>query len=428
MKKFLILLAILLLTFIGFIIYDSYDKIFIPRLEIEEDYINIDELYIYGTHLNISGRYNFNDDAQLVLYNGQFIAYDIMANEYEDGQTNFSLSNFINDGIYLDVIPSGNYYMFLRVKDLDTNLDKEDNNLDKWKYFPLKNNTEYLETIYYTMSNYEKRVTIENEDSYPTMMMNITKVKSRNVYDIVLDPGHGGMDGGASNLGYKETDFTLDLATKVKEKLEDYGFKVKLTHEIGQVGKTEMLEAYGENGRAVIPREVNAKYLFSFHLNSSYWENVNGFELYTAKNINYDFARILVNNVISSTGLNVSSASMNKIETGIYSRNFTENEILQSFNEYSNKGYNPYDITTNANYYFMIRETGGIVTGAYVDDRNSHILPNLYLKSNVGTESYLLELGYISNRNDLYNIVNNMDKYVESISNSIKILYDEIDA
>ena len=40
---------------------------------------------------------------------------------------------------------------------------------------------------------------------------------------VVIDPGHGGLDGGASKNGYKETDFTMKLATKLKNKLEEYG-------------------------------------------------------------------------------------------------------------------------------------------------------------------------------------------------------------
>ena len=73
----------------------------------------------------------------------------------------------------------------------------------------------------------------------------------------------------------------------------------------------------------------------------------------------------------------------------------------------------------------MIRETGGIVTGAYVDNRNEEILANPYVLSNTGCESYILELGYITNSNDLDIIVNKQDKFVEGIvktfSNYLKL-------
>ena len=134
---------------------------------------------------------------------------------------------------------------------------------------------------------------------------------------------------------------------------------------------------------------------------------------------------MLVNNITTLSGIGYSTNKINKIDNSIYSRNFTQNEVNSSIRDYIDKDLLAYDITTKSNYYYMIRETGGIVTGAYVDDRNSKIVGNPYTKSNVGTEAYLLELGYLSNKNDLNNMITNMDKYVEGIVISIKSLYDE---
>lgn len=413
MKKFLIIIGVLLITFCGFLLYDKYSHVLIPVLDIEEDRIDVDKIYIYGIHLNMEGNYVFDENTDLILYDGEFISYKI--NSLDNG---FNLSDYVNEGIYLDDIPNGDYYLFFRTKYIE-------DNEEKYKYYAINNNTEYEDTTYYTMSNYNKKITIDNEDEYPTMMMHVDKNKDKKteVYDIVIDPGHGGKDGGASKNGYKETDFTMKLATKLKTKLEGYGFSVKLTHEDGQLSKEEKLEEYGVHGRAVVPREVNAKYLFSLHLNSSTYSSVSGLELYTAKNINYDFAKSLVNNIVSFTGIGYSNNKINKISNGIYSRNFTKEDVEDSINDYIDYDLVPYDITTNANYYYMIRETGGIITGAYVDDRNEKILSNPYTKSNVGTEAYLLELGYLSNKNDLNNMINNMDKFVEAMAVSIKSLY-----
>ena len=89
----------------------------------------------------------------------------------------------------------------------------------------------------------------------------------------------------------------------------------------------------------------------------------------------------------------------------------------------------PYDVTVNSNYYYMIRETGGIMTGAYVDDRNEPKFPaNPYYKSNVGCEAYLLELGYLTNDGDLNSIINNMDKYTTAIAQSFKPIFDRTEA
>jgi len=410
MKKLLALLGVLFVVFCGFIVYDTYKNHDIPKLEIQEESVLVDNIYIYGTHLNIEGNINFNDKIELVLYNGEFLVYDL-----NNIAGRFNLSNYVNDGLYLDDIPKGKYYLFLRTKDVES---------DTYKYYALKNTTTYDNTTYYTMSNYNKKIVIENEKSYPTMMMNITTNNNDEIYDIVIDPGHGGIDGGANKNGYSETDFTLDIAVKLKNKLESYGFKLKLTHEKGQLSKDEKLPEYGEHGRAVIPREVNAKYIFSIHLNSSYYSSVSGLEVYTAKNINYDLAKLLVNNITTSANISHSNNRINKVYDGIYSRNFTEEDVADSIKDYNDNNLVPYEVSTKSNYYYIIRETGGIITGAYVDGRNSELIFNPYTNSNVGTEAYLLELGYLSNKNDLNNIINNMDKYVDGIANSVKTLYN----
>ena len=412
MKKFLMVLGIIFLIFSGFVVYDTYFYEKVPVLTVEEEKVAISKIYIYGTHLNMEGNYTFNNSIDFVLYNGEFKSYEI---NYSNGS--FSLSELLNDGVYLDDIPCGDYYLFFREKYIE---DDE----EKFRYYALNNDTNYQETTYYTMSNYNKKIVINNEDSYPTMMMHVTENKDENIYDVVIDPGHGGRDGGASKNGYKETDFTMNIALKIKKGLEEYGLKVKLTHEEGQLSSSDKLEEYGTHGRAVIPRKVNAKYLFSIHLNSSNSASVSGLEIYTAKNINYDFAKFLADNITSVTGLGYSNNKINKMFNGIYSRNFTEENIMDSIKDYQKLDLIPYDITTHSNYYYIIRETGGIVTGAYVDDRNASIIGNPYVNSNVGTEAYLLELGYLSNKDNLDNIINNMDNYVLGIVNAVKSLLD----
>lgn len=410
MKKFLCIWGLLILLYSGLLIYDnnganSYD------LKIEEQAINLNSLYIYGTHLNISGDYNLNDEAELVLYNGDFISYPINVKD-----NMFNLSDYINDGLYLDNIENGKYYMFLKTKYIEEDVEK-------YNYYAIKNNTEYNETVYYTMSNYNKKIVINSENKYDTLMLNVYNNRNKNIYDVVIDPGHGGKDPGACKYKYCETDFTMDIALKLKSVLEDYGMKVKLSYEKDSINKSEKVNEYGEHGRAVISHEVNAKYIFSIHLNSSNDVNINGFEVYTAKNINYDFAKLLSSNVITTSNSKYSNNIKNKVFEGIYSRNFTIDDINDSIKQYEKEKKNPYDWSVNSSYYYIIRETGGIVTGAYVDDRNEDTLENPYFKSNIGTEAYLLELGYMSNKNELNYIINNIDKYVDGIAKSIKTLY-----
>lgn len=409
MKKFLLFLLIIMLIFGGYLLYDYKFSNKIPILDIEESIAEVDELTIYGTHLNLHGKIDNDSSLDLVLYNGEFISVDI---SIDNGD--FKLSDKINEGLCLEDIPRGDYYLFLRKKETE---NKEKNH---YKYYAISNKTDYEETIYYTSSNLNNKVILNSEETYPTMMMHITENKEKNIFDIVIDPGHGGMDSGTIKNGYKESDLTMQIASKLKEKLQSDGYKVKLTREKDQLTTNETLNEYGKHGRAVIPYEVHAKYLLSIHMNSNNSSNVNGLEVYTADNINYDFAKLLVKNITEKTGLGYSSNSINKKDNSIYTRNFTEDEIESAKAEKEKKNLKPYDITIKSNYYYMIRETGGIMTGAYVDDRNSNISGNPYLNSNVGAESYLLELGYLSNKNNLDNMLNKMDLYVDAIATSLE--------
>lgn len=414
MKKLLLFLLILLLGFGGYILYDTYIANRIVKLDVEEEVINLDEIYVYGTHLNMHGNKVNDSNLDLVLYNGEFLNYDIILDD-----SGFTFSNYINDGVKLDDIPVGEYYMFIRSS------SKDDNDNDVYRYYTINNNTKYKDITYYTFSNVGNKIIIDmDQEEYNTLMVKVSKNTDDNIYDVVVDPGHGGMDGGANRNGYNEADFTMKIALDLKKKLEDYGVKVKLTREDGQLSKNEVMNDYGDGGRAVINHEVNAKYLFSIHLNSNGASNVNGLEVYTANSNNFDFAKKLANNIVNTANTNYSNNRINKIDEGIYTRNFTESDIADSLKEYERKKMVAYDITTKSNYYFMIRETGGIMTGAYVDDRNKEkVLGNPYFDSNIGSEAYLLELGYISNPLDLENIKNNIDKYTDAIANTFKEVF-----
>ena len=413
MKKFLFVLLILLLGFGGYILYDNYFNKGIPKLDVEEEVINIDNLFIYGTYLNMHGNLVSDSNLELVLYNGEFLEYKINSLNNE-----FNMSDNINDGLYLEDIPVGTYYLFLRSS------SKDDKGNDTYRYYTLNNMTEYKETTYYTFSNRGNKILINSDEDYHTLMFTVTKNDNKNIYDVVIDPGHGGMDSGALKNGHKESEYTMKIANDLKNKLEEYGVKVKLTRKDDQLTNNEVLDDYGKGGRAVINHEVYAKYLFSIHMNSNQSTSVHGLEVYTADNINYDFAKKLASNIATSANTSYSTNKINKIFDGIYTRSFTQSDIDNSLAEYEKKNMKAYDITTNSNYFYMIRETGGIMTGAYVDNRNEpKIVANPYWNSNVGSEAYLLELAYLTNANDLENMDNNMESFTKAIADTFKDVF-----
>ena len=419
-KKILLIIIILIIAIGG---YFGYKYFFtekgIPILETEEEKVNVTKYYIYGTHLNIEGSLNIADsnfeEIYLTLYNGEFKNVEI--NYEDDGNLlTFDLSEEVNNGLYLEDFSRGDYYMFIKA----IYEDKEDPENKIEKYYILDNKTEYLDTEYYTFNSINNKIIINSDNDYKTMMLDVKEKKdSKEIADIVLDPGHGGMDGGAEAFGYSERDFTYSLAELIKEKLESDGYKIVLTR--GELSQNELLEEYNDGGRAVVSSEVYSKYLFSLHFNSNSVSSVNGLEIYSPANINYDFAKALADNITSMTGINYSTQRTYKLYNGVYSHSFSETEIENSLKGYEEKNYQPYNVTTNSNYYYMIRETGGIITGAYVDDSNpDEVGVNPYYNSNRGTESYVLELGYITNSNDFEIIQNKQDTIADAIVKTIK--------
>ena len=94
---------------------------------------------------------------------------------------------------------------------------------------------------------------------------------------IVLDPGHGGSDPGASNsrFGLKESDINYKIATYAKQELERYeGVKVYLTR-------------YADNpsiyDRGEFAKNYNADLVVSIHINSSGSQSARGAEVWVTQ-------------------------------------------------------------------------------------------------------------------------------------------------
>ena len=386
------------------------------------------ELYtIYGNHLNLDG-YVLKEympdivisDIDLILKedDGQILEYDLQYKEQEDRYT-FSLSDNINEGVDLNNISEGNYIAFIKVEEI-----QEENTIEK--YFSLDNLSEYTENEYYTLTknNTNNKINIFfsnylKDNEYSLNYMEITSIPCNlpeDVVDIVIDPGHGGYDGGAVYEDYEEAEFTLEYSLALKEKLESTGFKVKLTRE-----EDIYTESYGENGRAVIPNSTKAKLVLSIHLNSTATLPVEGgVEIYVPNKANLDFAKSFANNIVNYANTKYSVNGQNRVENGVYVWTYSEQDIEDAREYAQYMGYEMYEnLTIQTPYLFMIRETGGIMTKAYVDGRNTSIGNNPYYNSNITAEAYLLELGFINSQADVNNLINNKEAYINAIADAI---------
>lgn len=104
---------------------------------------------------------------------------------------------------------------------------------------------------------------------------------------VILDPGHGGHDDGASFGDIYEKDIVLSIANKVGEILEENDIEVIYTRtDDSALGDDEKEDL---RNRVSISNSTNAEYFVSFHINDydedTYgYEEVYGFEVWTNYN------------------------------------------------------------------------------------------------------------------------------------------------
>lgn len=135
---------------------------------------------------------------------------------------------------------------------------------------------------------------------------------------VVLDPGHGGSDGGASHNGLVEKNLNLKIGVYCKEELEKYaGVKVIMTRQ------TDTYLTLGD--RVKIAADNKANVFVSLHINSNTSSGPNGANVYYPNN-NY-------NSSVGTAGKNLANIIQGKLTDlglasgGIHIRN-TENNTL----------------------------------------------------------------------------------------------------
>ena len=85
-----------------------------------------------------------------------------------------------------------------------------------------------------------------------------------NNYRIVIDPGHGGEDPGASGNGIIEKDLTLDISNYMYDRFKSVGIPVKMTRTTDETLNpnervTRVLDAFGNSSDVIVlSNHINA--------------------------------------------------------------------------------------------------------------------------------------------------------------------------
>lgn len=402
----------------GFIQKEINEKIF---SKIQTRQAEIMEFYTYGKSFGISGKIsNINKDnfesAKLVISDGEdYEKLYKLKTELKQNELIFS-SDEINNGIIIDELENKEYYIFIRIK-LNNSVDP--------KYYSFKNISNYENIEYYTIANEEKYrktdigfKTInyeEKEYTYLSVFLQDTELPEE-VYDIIIDAGHGGTDRGVKLGTDCEANITLEYAKLLKEQLEQNGYKVKLTRNDENTELYNDTNMYDSAGRISVACKSKAKLMISFHINNGK-ESLNGLEIYSPCKSNTNFAKKMANNIVEYSNISYSNNNSYRVDDGVYVKNFTATVIEEFKKTAEKKGYEPYKITTDTPYLYTIREVGGIATNAYVDGRNKQYSANSYYNKNYGIECYQIELGYI--KKDLEIIKNEKENFIRAITETI---------
>src|SRR4051794_21712023 len=90
--------------------------------------------------------------------------------------------------------------------------------------------------------------------------------------DVALDPGHSTWDVGATGAGLAEYQLTLDTAQRVRSRLEEWGYSVRLsrtdTARVAPVVPRDLIEATRVEQEARIAAASPASIFVSIHFNA----------------------------------------------------------------------------------------------------------------------------------------------------------------
>lgn len=288
--------------------------------------------------------------------------------------------------------------------------------LDEGEYFIKINElplyvTESLNECWYTVTRNNKanQVTLQSKNGQLSVKVHEVNQLPEHVYDILIDPGHGGLDGGTVASDLTEAQEVLKLSKYIANRLEEHGLKVKLTRteDLDPAGAGNFdygKSPYFDEGRVEQVYRYQTKYMISNHLNA-FNGTLDGFEVYSSVVSDDDWSSEVAYN-LKEVGQDArdSEKSEFRVSEGSYKKYFLCKESSYA-TDYGCK--NDY-----MDYLYIIRETGGRVSQSSVLlDYND----NYTSIPNYGAETILIEYAYIDNSKDSKDWIENWEKWGEAI-------------
>ncbi len=392
-------------------------------VDINQENMRIDKYFVYGTHLFFQGSYNtlpqvVQAEAVVRPVNealdvGSWTMW-LETDEEDGGITHFSAADGITTGPDLDQIPAGRYALLMKLTaangDVQYRFIQDGSGNTPFDYYTVTrdgaNRKVQLKTLTDTVHGFTF-FGLEVEDAE----------LPADVYDIVLDPGHGGTDDGCLSRDekVKEADLTLDIGLKTKALLEAKGYKVLLTRDGTEDPSEEMAYTmYADDGRVNKACRSRAKLGLSIHIDESSSSSERGFSI--TGTIRDDWSFHLPNQLVSSIRSHTKAVFWDEeigyVKDGIYYGAYDGYMIDGTFN--------------NTDAFYMIRELGGVATGAMYDGSYEYYVgENQFRNSLQGVECDLVTLGFMTNDDDLKDIQQHPDTYAEALAEALDNLIKE---
>ncbi len=175
-----------------------------------------------------------------------------------DLESKSEMKNFKSESIYIKNIRTRktDKNVMRIVFDLKSNFNIE-------KHFYLKKNEKNIYRLVIDLK-LDNKSSVEYKEK---------KIRKKSEFIITIDPGHGGIDPGAINLGQKEKNITLISAKELKIILEKKKFKVFLTREDDKF--------ISLRSRRNIAKKNNSDLFISLHVDSLKKKRTRGTSIYT---------------------------------------------------------------------------------------------------------------------------------------------------
>ena len=289
-----------------------------------------------------------------IKFDKNYINSEIISNSYINNGFSLQVTilNAINPSILLVNDKEKIELPLTHIHDNDYKINIIVDNLQNQKYeiyikdneyaSPIINKLDLLEQLVRSKIN-NKLITFDYTNNYMSFKLEDFKYE----YDILIDPGHGGIDAGTLNKVIDEASFNLLQSLYEKERYEEHGLKVLLSREDdgdGMLTGSEEWNRAKQRGYAIGYYGVTSKIVYSNHHNSAYNSTTSGFEVLVSNTLDENNLKTELQIINEINQKYPSTLINNKFQ--IYSRDY---ETGDTFNKINAKVYSYRD------YYATIR-------------------------------------------------------------------------